>query len=623
MQCIASSCSKEEENYHESDENTTDYKRQRYYHRHRVMVSAPTNKAILVLAEKMISALEDVSCKTPSLNIILIGVQDKLLPLDENDDVKAPRYTTVQHQSSSCADSDYTIDNKWESYMHSTSIPTAKTTIRSIFLYKWLDEMIHKLHDIQKELLSIIAAPKEVLIDRTSSLLLFRHIYKLIQKLTNSIPNSCHCSGCNDSIQQLLDILIKASDEALSYSTQALPYPQYQLYLKEMNDCLTTLLTNLSTMDSSSSISELVSTADVLFCTLTTAGSSLLKQTRSIDDLFIDEGAACTESELCIPFHLRPQRMMVVGDPMQLPSTVMSQHAVKLGFDKSLQDRLMNDCSYDHVVLDVQYRMKPDISTFPSKQFYKGKIMDGDNVTRTSYKSKNPNIQILNGMPYSFIQVMGFEKQSSRGSYYNNEEANVVVQLVQMVRDASKKNRKSINGDAGITSNNTGKRFGKQPRLRCWDHPEKIRIITFYQGQVTAIKQKLREARIYNVLVATVDSSQGCEADIVILSFVRSKSSGSSDTIHYCNGKHKQKQLHQYGGGGVGFLSDVRRLNVALTRAKYQLVCVGNVEHTLLNQQPSGNGCNSNRDGNALRYMSIDARKRGVILTLQDLASHK
>ncbi|OEU17912.1 hypothetical protein FRACYDRAFT_164706, partial [Fragilariopsis cylindrus CCMP1102] len=81
---------------------------------------------------------------------------------------------------------------------------------------------------------------------------------------------------------------------------------------------------------------------------------------------------------------------------------------------------------------------------------------------------------------------------------------------------------------------------------------DKIRIITFYSAQVATLKQMLhKEGGMSNVLVATVDSSQGCEADIVILSFVRTSNN-------------------------AGFLKDNRRMNVALTRAKYKLICLGN-----------------------------------------------
>ena len=126
----------------------------------------------------------------------------------------------------------------------------------------------------------------------------------------------------------------------------------------------------------------------------------------------------------------------------------------------------------------------------------------------------------------------GTERQGFGGSYQNADEAEAVVELVKRLR------REETD----------------------WCSAEKIRIITFYQAQVSLLKRKLSERGLGQVVVATVDSSQGCEADIVIVSFVRSID-GSRGGNH-----------------SAGFLSDDRRLNVALTRAKYQLICVGNGE---------------------------------------------
>jgi hypothetical protein len=112
-----------------------------------------------------------------------------------------------------------------------------------------------------------------------------------------------------------------------------------------------------------------------------------------------------------------------------------------------------------------------------------------------------------------------------------------------------------------------------------WCSPDRLRVITFYQAQVVLVQRCLEERGLgRSVQVATVDSSQGCEADIVLISFVRTKN--------------------------AGFLTDDRRLNVALTRARYQLVCVGH-----------GASLAAHRNAPALQRLVADADERGLVRT--------
>ena len=187
--------------------------------------------------------------------------------------------------------------------------------------------------------------------------------------------------------------------------------------------------------------------------------------------------------------------------------------------------------------------MRPEICLFPSQRFYGGMIANGENVASPSYKGL---ASILGDRHYSFIHVAdGIEQVNHHGSYGNLCEATVVVQLVKEFRSNFLKKFKGNNHTTSLS----------------WHSPERVRVITFYSGQVSLIERLLVEANISGVTVATVDSSQGSESDIVIVSFVRSKGIG---------------QRHS-----VGFLTDNRRLNVALTRARYQLVCVGNIYGSL------------------------------------------
>ena len=258
-------------------------------------------------------------------------------------------------------------------------------------------------------------------------------------------------------------------------------------------------------------------------------------------DLFVDEAAAATEPEIIIPFHLRPNRLLMVGDPKQLPATIISKKAAKFGLDRSLLERLMYDSNDNHIMLDVQYRMKPCISSFPNKRFYENKLHNGDNVKQSCYVGDVSIVDKSNH--YTFVDIKGEDQRYSSGSYYNLFEAKAIVEILKQIRDASQ-----FLGDRNSTSYSP------------WFSQEKVRIITFYQGQVLCIKRMLQSNGLGRVLVATVDSSQGCEADIVIVSFVRS---------------NKKQGLR----AKAGFLDDDRRINVALTRAKYQLICVGDISH--------------------------------------------
>ena len=171
-----------------------------------------------------------------------------------------------------------------------------------------------------------------------------------------------------------------------------------------------------------------------------------------------------------------------------------------------------------------------------------------------NYKEKKQNA-ILDNNAYTFLNVRGREIQASSGSYYNEIEAKAIAEIVQKIQRQTRVDSSSMP----------------------WHSSEKIRIITFYQAQVSCLRHYLYERGAGKVLVATVDSSQGCEAEIVILSFVRSSQR-------------------------AGFLRDDRRMNVALTRAKYQLICVGDVTGTL-----SVTGVNT------LDALIRDAKRRNVI----------
>ena len=315
---------------------------------------------------------------------------------------------------------------------------------------------------------------------------------------------------------------------------------------------------------------------------MASAGSSIIKKTGPIDDLIVDEAAAATEPELYIPFHLQPKRLLAVGDPLQLPATVLSRRAIAMGYDKSLHERLMYDCKYDHIMLDTQYRMNPAIASFPSFTFYKNKIQNGQNVMCPTYAN---GALLLDKKPYTFLQVEGKEEQGIGGSYCNRLEAKIIVDLISNLQHLT-------SGTASSTDDR-----------QAWCGSDRIRVITFYQAQVSCIQKCLEDrGRGNTVVVATVDSSQGCEADIILISFVRSQGDTKDDWNASPPSSLTQTTALTTRNFGAGFLNDDRRMNVALTRAKYQLICVGNVR-----QFPQMTNADT------LHQLAMEAEERGVI----------
>jgi hypothetical protein len=296
----------------------------------RLMVCAPTNKAVTVLVTRYLESIS--STNRDPFNVILIGEQDKLL--NEEQSLLAS---------------------------HETTCPAFR--VRSIFAYTWIHGVVDDCRYIQHKLKSG-HAEFGVLINRI--LLLCCRIFKSLSYSILDVTLAGLINEIRQSAKSALD------DDEVSPSA----------YCQQWDGLLDNLVSAILMLDPNVVIRELMESADVIFCTLASAGSSIVKYSSSIDDLIVDEAAAATEPELYIPFHLNPSRLLVVGDPLQLPATVLSRSAERMGLGKSLHERLMYDIGCDHIMLDVQYRMRPEISQFPSARFYKGKIANGANVAR-------------------------------------------------------------------------------------------------------------------------------------------------------------------------------------------------------------------------------------------------
>jgi len=271
---------------------------------------------------------------------------------------------------------------------------------------------------------------------------------------------------------------------------------------------------------------EILSAADVICCTCVGAGDPRLAKLK-FRTVLIDESTQSAEPECMIPLVLGSKQVVLVGDHQQLGPVIMNKRAAKAGLNQSLFERLVIlGCA--PIRLQVQYRMHPSLSEFPSNMFYEGSLQNGV----TAQERLRPDVDFPWPVPESpmmFWSNLGNEEISASGtSYLNRTEAQNVEKIVT--------------------------RF-----FKAGVQPKDIGIITPYEGQRSYVVSSMQASGTFKkdfykeIEVASVDAFQGREKDFIVLSCVRSND-------------------HQ----GIGFLSDPRRLNVALTRAKYGVVILGN-----------------------------------------------
>jgi len=272
---------------------------------------------------------------------------------------------------------------------------------------------------------------------------------------------------------------------------------------------------------------DILDRCQVLCCTCIGSGHDLLDG-RRFSRVLIDEATQATEPASLVPLVRGSRQIVLIGDHKQLPPTVISRRAEDGGLSRSLFERLI-DMGIEPKLLTTQYRMHPSISEFPNVHFYEGMLEDG-----VSPEERTAPVGMLWpdwDAPMAFVPVDGDEVLSPDGaSKENPAEASWTVKILIELVDG---------GEVDLSD---------------------IGIVTPYAGQVRAIRDMIPES-LQGVEVRTVDGYQGREKDVIIFSCVRSNREGN-----------------------VGFLSDPRRLNVALTRSKRGLVVVGDPE-TLRNDE--------------------------------------
>ena len=273
-------------------------------------------------------------------------------------------------------------------------------------------------------------------------------------------------------------------------------------------------------------IASLLDGADVVCATTIGAGHHILGD-RKFPIVLIDEATQASEPSALVPIIRGCRQLILVGDHKQLPPTVISEQAEQGGLNQSLFERL-NKCGVPAHMLTTQYRMHPVIREFPSARFYDNRLEDG-----CSSKDRPTPAGLLWpdwDNPLAFIPVDGNELQDEEGSSRSNyAEAAKVLSVVKNLLEA---------GDL-LTSD--------------------VGVITPYNGQVRVLSDLFQQAGgrdigepYHGLEIKSVDGYQGREKEVIVFSTVRANDDGE-----------------------VGFLSDRRRLNVALTRARRGLVIVG------------------------------------------------
>ena len=267
--------------------------------------------------------------------------------------------------------------------------------------------------------------------------------------------------------------------------------------------------------------------ARVIACTLTGAANRVLEGEK-YSTLFIDEAAQALEAACWIAIR-KAGRVIFAGDHCQLPPTVKSIAALKGGLGKTLMERIVEQKPEVVTLLKVQYRMNEQIMRFSSDYFYNGEVETAPGITHRSI------------LDYDLPMI-----------WIDTEDVDGKEEFIG--ESCGRINR----AEAELTLSTLQEYFDKIGKNRILEESIDVGIISPYRAQVQLLRKMIRQKEFFRpyrrlISVNTVDGFQGQERDIILISLVRSND-----------------------GGEIGFLRDLRRMNVAITRARMKLMILGN-----------------------------------------------
>ena len=303
---------------------------------------------------------------------------------------------------------------------------------------------------------------------------------------------------------------------------------------------------------------ELFGEARVIACTLVGSAHRLLEGMK-FGTLFIDEAAQALEAACWIPMK-RASRVILAGDHCQLPPTVKSIAALRAGLGKTLMERIAENKPEVVTLLKIQYRMNDEIMRFSSDWFYGGKV---ESAPQIKYRS------VLDyDHPITWIDTSNEENQITIEGEDAPEDSASTSSSVSAANQNSDLNFKEqfvgesfgrINkAEAELTLLTLAEYFTKIGKQRVLEERIDVGIISPYRAQVQYLKKLIKKYEFFKpyrrlISVNTVDGFQGQERDVILISLVRSNDEGQ-----------------------IGFLKDLRRMNVAMTRARMKLIILGN-----------------------------------------------
>ena len=292
--------------------------------------------------------------------------------------------------------------------------------------------------------------------------------------------------------------------------------------------------------------SELLGEARVIACTLVGSAHRLLEGMK-FGTLFIDEAAQALEAACWIPMR-RASRVILAGDHCQLPPTVKSIAALRAGLGKTLMERIAENKPEVVTLLKIQYRMNEEIMRFSSDWFYHGEV---ESAPQIKYRSI-----LEDDSPITWIDTSNEENQVTieGDDVVSGEKRNDMNFHEQFVGESFGRINKA---EADLTLLTLAEYLTQVGKRRVLEESIDVGIISPYRAQVQYLKRLLKKYEFFKpyrrlISVNTVDGFQGQERDVILISLVRSNDEGQ-----------------------IGFLKDLRRMNVAMTRARMKLIILG------------------------------------------------